>query len=55
MINYISDDEANCTTKKDLEVAKEVAEYLKIPFFTFDYVKEYDEKILNYLYEGYKR
>ncbi len=55
MINYISDDEENCTTKKDLEVAKEVAEYLKIPFFTFDYVKEYDEKILNYLYEGYKR
>lgn len=55
MINYISDDEASCTTKKDLEVAKEVAEYLKIPFFTFDYVKEYDEKILNYLYEGYKK
>lgn len=55
MINYISDDEDNCTTKKDLEVAKEVAEYLKIPFFTFDYVKEYDEKILNYLYEGYKK
>jgi tRNA-uridine 2-sulfurtransferase len=55
MINYISDDEASCTTKKDLEVAKEVAEYLGIPFFTFDYVKEYDEKILNYLYEGYKR
>lgn len=55
MINYISDDEENCTTKKDLAIAKEVAEYLKIPFFTFDYVKEYDEKILNYLYEGYKR
>lgn len=54
MVNYISDDEENCTTKKDLEVAKEVAEYLKIPFFTFDYVKEYDEKILNYLYEWYK-
>ncbi len=55
MINYISDDEPNCTTKKDLEVAKEVAEYLKIPFFTFDYIKEYDEKILNYLYEWYKK
>ena len=51
MINYFNQDDENCTTRKDLEVAKEVAEYLKIPFFTFDYVKEYDEIILNYIYE----
>ena len=51
MVNYYTADDENCTTKKDLEVAKEVAEFLKIPFFTFDYVKEYDEIILNYIYE----
>jgi tRNA U34 2-thiouridine synthase MnmA/TrmU len=28
MINYISEDEATCTTKKDLEIAKEVASFL---------------------------
>lgn len=55
MVNYISDNEDTCTTKKDLEVAKEVAAFLGINFFTFDYVKEYDEKILSYIYEWYKK
>lgn len=55
MVNYYTADDENCTTKKDLEVAKEVAEYLKIPFFTFDYVKEYDDIILKYIYEWYQK
>lgn len=55
MINYYTADDENCTTKKDLEVAREVSEYLKIPFFTFDYVKEYDDIILKYIYEGYQK
>jgi tRNA U34 2-thiouridine synthase MnmA/TrmU len=55
MINYFTEDDKNCTTKKDMEVAREVAEYLKIPFFTFDYVKEYDDIILRYIYEGYQK
>lgn len=55
MINYIAEEKSNCTTKKDLEVAKEVAAFLWIKLFTFDYVKEYEEKILNYIYEGYKK
>lgn len=55
MINYYTADDENCTTKKDLEVAKEVAEYLKIPFFTFDYVAEYEKIILDYIYEWYKQ
>lgn len=55
MINYLDETNPNCPTKIDLQVAKEVAEYLKIPFFTFDYRKEYEEKVLNYMYEWYKK
>jgi len=29
-----------CPTREDIKVAKEVAEYLEIPFFTFDYRDE---------------
>jgi tRNA U34 2-thiouridine synthase MnmA/TrmU len=32
-------------------VAKEVAKYLDIPFFTFDYRDTYAEKVLGYMYE----
>jgi tRNA U34 2-thiouridine synthase MnmA/TrmU len=38
-----------------LEVAKKVASFLKIPFFTFDYRNDYQEKVLSYMYEGYKK
>jgi tRNA U34 2-thiouridine synthase MnmA/TrmU len=51
MINYLDEENLNCPTKVDIKVAKEVAEYLKIPFFTFDYREEYEEKVLNYMYE----
>jgi len=30
----------------DIKVAKEVAAYLEIPFFTFDYRDTYTEKVL---------
>ena len=55
MINYLDEENPNCPTKVDIKVAKEVAEYLKIPFFTFDYREEYEEKVLNYMYEWYKK
>ncbi len=55
MINYLDEDNPNCPTKIDIKVAKEVAEYLSIPFFTFDYKEEYEEKVLNYMYEWYKK
>jgi tRNA-uridine 2-sulfurtransferase len=54
MINYLSDAD-DCTTKVDLASAKEVAEYLGIPFFTFDYQKEYEDRIIQTIYEGYKK
>ena len=54
MINYISDD-GNCPTKKDLEEAKKVAEFLWINFFSFDYQKEYNDKIIQYIFDGYRQ
>jgi len=55
MINYLAPEWEYCPTKDDIKVAKEVAEYLKIPFFTFDYIEEYEDKVLNYMYEWYKK
>ena len=55
MINYIAPEGEICPTLSDIEVAKQVAKYLDIPFFTFDYRDEYKEKVLNYMYETYKK
>lgn len=55
MINYLAPDLEYCPTKEDIEVAKEVAEYLEIPFFTFDYREEYSKKVLDYMYEWYQK
>ena len=55
MINYLAEEGDDCPTEKDIEVAKEVAHYLKIPFFTFNYVEEYREKVLDYMYEWYQK
>ena len=55
MINYMAEEGEFCPTKEDIEVAKEVASYLDIPFFTFDYRNTYTEKVLWYMYEGYKK
>lgn len=52
MINYITDDDS-CPTRTDLVEAEAVAKYLDIPFHTFDFVKEYDERIVRVIYEGY--
>ncbi len=54
MINYLTDDDS-CPTRIDMAVAREVAEYLEIPFFTFDFVEEYEKKVLHYIFEWYKK
>jgi len=54
MINYMTDDD-NCTTRKDLDVAQEVADFLGIKLFTFDFIKEYEERILDMIYAGYEK
>ena len=55
MINYLAPEGEYCPTLEDIEVAKEVATYLDIPFFTFDYREEYEKKVLDYMYEWYKK
>lgn len=55
MINYLDENNPNCSTKIDLSVAKQVAKFLEIPFFTFDYRKDYEKKVLDYMYEWYKK
>lgn len=55
MINYLAPEGEYCPTLEDIEVAREVAAYLEIPFFTFDYIEEYEQKVLQYMYEGYKK
>lgn len=53
MINYITDS-PDCTTKADLEEAKRVAAFLGIKLHTFDFQKEYEERIVQYIIHGYK-
>ncbi len=55
MINYLAPDWEYCPTKEDIEIAKEVAFFLEIPFFTFDYREDYADKVLWYMYEWYKK
>jgi tRNA-specific 2-thiouridylase len=43
-----------CATK-DLEDARNVADILNIPFYVFDFEKEYKEKIIKYFVETYQK
>lgn len=54
MINYLTSDDS-CPTRVDMAVAKEVAEHLDIPFFTFDFIEEYEKKVLHYIFDGYEK
>lgn len=54
MINYLTEDDS-CPTRTDMAIAKEVAAYLEIPFFTFDFIEEYEKRVLSYIFEGYKK
>ncbi len=55
MINYLAPEWEYCPTLDDIEEAKKVANFLDIPFFTFDYREEYTKKVLDYMYEWYKK
>ena len=55
MINYLDEENPSaCPTLADLEEAKRVAEYLKLPLYTFDYRDEYEKRIVEYIYSEYK-
>lgn len=53
MKNYVSD-KGNCTTYQDAEEAIKVANFLWIKILSFDLIKEYEEKIIKYIYEWYQ-
>ena len=54
MINYLDiENPGTCPTLADIEEAKKVANYLDLPFYTFDYREEYEKRIVNYIYEEY--
>ncbi len=44
-----------CPWKEDYQDAKRVAVKLGIPFLLFDFEKEYFEKVVNYMIDGYKQ
>ena len=54
MKNYVSDT-GNCTTYSDAEEAIKVAKFLWIEIISFDLQKEYNEKIIEYIYDGYQK
>lgn len=55
MINYLDEENPlSCPTLADIEEAKRVAEYLKLPFYTFDYREEYEKRIVEYIYREYE-
>jgi len=54
MKNYTSDS-WNCTTYNDSVEAIKVAEFLWIKIQAFDFQDEYQERIINYIFEGYKK
>lgn len=55
MINYREPENPHCTTRIDQETAKQVANFLNIPFLNFDFTEEYEDRIINYIYEWYKK
>lgn len=54
MKNYVSDD-GNCSTYNDAQEAIKVSNFLWIKIISFDLQKEYNEKIIKYIYAGYKQ
>ena len=54
MKNYVAPS-GNCTTYQDAEEAIKVAKFLWIEIISFDLQQEYDEKILQYIYEWYQK
>lgn len=53
MINYLDESDPWCTTKQDLEEFHKVIKWLDIPYEIRDFREEYEDKILNYIYEWY--
>jgi tRNA-specific 2-thiouridylase len=44
-----------CGWERDEEDARQVASKLAIPFYSWDFTKEYRERVINYFLDGYKK
>lgn len=56
MKNWSSDiGKFKCPWKEDHEYALRVADHLKIPIYTLNFEKQYKEKVVDYLFDGYMR
>ena len=55
MKNYVDEENPNCTTYKDANEAIKVANFLWIEILSFDLRKEYEEKIIKYIYDWYQK
>ena len=52
MKNYADESNPNCHTREDRNMAIQVAQSLGIQdFLIFDFRQEYEERIINYIYE----
>lgn len=54
MKNYVSET-GNCTTYQDAQEAIKVAEFLGIELRSFDLQQAYQEKIIDYIFQGYQQ
>lgn len=56
MKNYADEADPQCTTRKDRDDAIKAAQFLGIQdFMIFDFRKEYEDRIISYIYAGYKK
>ncbi len=56
MKNYTDEQNPNCHTRQDRDMALKVAQHLGIStFIIFDFRKEYHEKIIQYIYDWYEQ
>ncbi len=56
MKNYADETNPNCHTREDRDMAIKVAAHLGIKtFIIFDFRQEYNERIIQYIYDGYQQ
>ncbi len=55
MKNYLDEENPNCTTRIDSQEAIKVAKFLGIELLSFDFIKEYEERIIQYIYTSYEQ
>lgn len=56
MKNYANEANPNCQTREDRDMAIKVAQHLGITTFViFDFRKQYDEKVIQYIYDTYQQ